>query len=81
MDAHKHTHLCLAALSPARSWGLAQLGVSPGPEWCAQLAGALQARAEVFSGSHLAVCLWALGRMGFRPQPQSLLPTEAALYR
>ena len=77
---HAHT-LKIQYKTHVFRWGLAQLHVVPGAEWCGQFAGAMQARAEVFSGSHVAVCLWALGRMGHKPQPQALLPTEAVLYR
>ncbi len=63
------------------SWGLAQLGVKPEQAWLERFARELTTRGSVFGGGHLATCVWALGSMGFRPAPQSLLPLEGKLFR
>jgi hypothetical protein len=85
-----HKLLAEAALTIPRSngqdlanlaWGLGQLGVKPGREWCSRLSGSLTSRCEAFSAGHISIALWGLARMEHKPLPGSLLPIEGTLYR
>jgi hypothetical protein len=63
------------------AWGLAQMGLRPGQEWCGRLADLLCRRCEQLQPPHLATALWALGKLGFRPAPRQLLPIEVCLFK
>ena len=63
------------------SWGLAQLGVKPGPEWCGRFAAVLCSRCDGMTGANLATSLWALAKLGYQPAAGSLMAVEGALFR
>ena len=55
------------------TWGIAQMGLRPPQGWCLLLAEALIRRGDQLQGSHLSTTVWALGKMGFKPKPRSLI--------
>ena len=56
------------------TWGIAQMGIRPPQGWCQHLADVLARRSGAeLQGGHLAIAVWALGKMEYRPKPRSLI--------
>jgi len=57
-------------------WGLARLGVDPGPRLMALLADEVDHSLHEFSPQNLSNTLWALERLGYPPSPALLQSVE-----
>ena len=62
------------------TWGIAQMGIRPPQGWCHHLADVLARRSGAeLQGGHLAIAVWALGKMEYKPKPRSLIQARVIM--